>query len=165
MDKKEEVFMRIGYGYDVHKLVKNRKLIIGGVEIPHKFGLAGHSDADVLIHAIIDAILGALAAGDIGQHFPDSAEKFKDIESRILLRETRKKLNDAGYEICNLDSTICAQKPKLQKYILQMRNNISDELHTELANISIKATTEEGMGISGNEKGITATAVVLLKSL
>ena len=165
MDKKEEVIMRIGYGYDVHKLVKSRKLILGGVEIPHKFGLAGHSDADVLIHAIIDAILGALAAGDIGQHFPDSDEKFKDIDSRILLRETYKKLINAGYEICNLDSTICAQKPKLQKYILQMRNNISEDLHTELANISIKATTEEGMGISGNEKGITATAVVLLKTL
>ena len=157
--------MRIGYGYDVHKLVKNRKLILGGVEIPNEFGLAGHSDADVLIHAIIDAILGALAAGDIGQHFPDSDEKFKDIDSRTLLRETAKRFYDSGYEICNLDSTICAQKPKLQKYILQMKNNISEDLHTELANISIKATTEEGMGISGNEKGITATAVVLLKTL
>ena len=121
-----------------------------------------HSDADVLIHAIIDAILGALAAGDIGQHFPDSDEKFKDIDSRILLRETAKKLNDASYEICNLDSTICTQKPKLQKYILQMRKNVSEDLHTTIKNISIKATTEEGMGISGKEKGITATAVVLL---
>jgi len=157
--------MRIGYGYDVHKLVKNRKLILGGVEIPNEFGLAGHSDADVLIHAIIDAILGALAAGDIGQHFPDSDEKFKDIDSRILLRETAKKLNDASYEICNLDSTICAQKPKLQKYILQMRKNVSEDLHTTIKNISIKATTEEGLGISGKEKGITATAVVLLKTL
>jgi len=154
--------MRIGFGYDVHKLVKDRKLILGGVEIPNEFGLAGHSDADVLIHAIIDAILGALAAGDIGQHFPDSDEKFKDIDSRILLRETAKKLNDASYEICNLDSTICAQKPKLQKYILQMRKNVSEDLHTTIKNISIKATTEEGMGISGKEKGITATAVVLL---
>ena len=157
--------MRIGFGYDVHKLVKDRKLILGGVEIPNEFGLAGHSDADVLIHAIIDAILGALAAGDIGQHFPDSDEKFKDIDSRILLRETAKKLNDASYEICNLDSTICAQKPKLQKYILQMRKNVSEDLHTTIKNISIKATTEEGLGISGKEKGITATAVVLLKTL
>ena len=157
--------MRIGIGYDVHKLVKNRKLILGGKEIPHELGLAGHSDADVLIHAIIDAILGALAAGDIGQHFPDSDEKFKDIDSRILLRETFKKLDKAGFEIGNLDATICAQKPKLQKYILQMRNNISEDLHTELANISIKATTEEGLGISGNERGITATAIVLLRSL
>ncbi|NQV18223.1 MAG: 2-C-methyl-D-erythritol 2,4-cyclodiphosphate synthase [Armatimonadetes bacterium] len=157
--------MRIGYGYDVHKLVKNRKLILGGVNIPFEKGLIGHSDADVLIHAIIDAILGALAAGDIGQHFPDSDEKYKDIDSRVLLRETYKKLDKAGFEIGNLDATICAQKPKLQKYILQMRNNISEDLHTELANISIKATTEEGLGISGNEKGITATAVVLLKTL
>ncbi len=155
--------MRIGYGYDVHKLVRNRKLILCGVEIPHEFGLAGHSDADVLIHAIIDAILGALAAGDIGQHFPDSDEKFKDIDSRILLRETYKKLDKAGFEIGNLDATICAQKPKLQKYILQMRRNVSEDLHTNIKNISIKATTEEGLGISGNEKGITSTAVVLLK--
>ena len=155
--------MRIGFGYDVHKLVKDRKLILGGVEIPNEFGLAGHSDADVLIHAIIDAILGALAAGDIGQHFPDSDEKFKDINSRILLRETYKKIIDTEFEIGNLDATICAQKPKLQKYILQMRKNVSEDLHTTIKNISIKATTEEGMGISGKEKGITATAVVLLK--
>ncbi len=154
--------MRIGFGYDVHKLVKDRKLILGGVEIPNEFGLAGHSDADVLIHAIIDAILGALAAGDIGQHFPDSDEKFKDINSRILLRETYKKIIDTEFEIGNLDATICAQKPKLQKYILQMRKNVSEDLHTTIKNISIKATTEEGMGISGKEKGITATAVVLL---
>ena len=155
--------MRIGYGYDVHKLVNDRKLILGGVEIPHEFGLVGHSDADVLIHAIIDAILGALAAGDIGQHFPDSDEKFKDIDSRILLRETYKKLDKAGFEIGNLDVTICAQKPKLQKYILQMRKNTSEDLKTSIENISIKATTEEGLGISGNEKGISATAIVLLK--
>ena len=155
--------MRIGYGYDVHKLVRNRKLILGGVEIPNEFGLEGHSDADVLIHAIIDAILGALAAGDIGQHYPDSDEKYKDIDSRILLRKTYKKLDKAGFEIGNLDATICAQKPKLQKYILQMRRNVSEDLHTNIKNISIKATTEEGLGISGNEKGITATAVVLLK--
>ncbi len=157
--------MRIGYGYDVHKLVKNRKLVLGGVEIPNELGLAGHSDADVLIHAIIDAILGALAAGDIGQHFPDSDEKYKDIDSRILLRETYKKLDNAGFEIGNLDATVCAQKPKLQKYILQMRKNVSEDLHTNIKNISIKATTEEGLGISGNERGITATAVVLLKTL
>ena len=157
--------MRIGYGYDVHKLVKDRKLILGGVEIPNELGLVGHSDADVLIHAIIDAILGALAEGDIGLLFPNSDEKFTNIDSRILLRETCKKITTAGYKICNLDSTVCAQKPKLQKYILQMRKNVSEDLHTNIKNISIKATTEEGMGISGKEKGITATAIVLLKSL
>ncbi|MCK4695911.1 MAG: 2-C-methyl-D-erythritol 2,4-cyclodiphosphate synthase [Candidatus Cloacimonetes bacterium] len=155
--------MRIGYGYDVHKLVENRKLILGGVQIPYTKGLIGHSDADVLIHAVIDAILGALAKGDIGQHFPDSNDLYKNINSRILLRDVKKIMNNEGYEISNLDATICAQKPKLKDYLLQMRKNISEDLDTELINISVKATTEEGLGISG--KGMSATAVVLLNEL
>ncbi len=155
--------MRIGYGYDVHKLVENRKLILGGVQIPYSKGLIGHSDADVLIHAVIDAILGALAKGDIGQHFPDSNDLYKNINSRILLRDVKKIMNNEGYEISNLDATICAQKPKLKDYLLQMRKNISEDLDTELINISVKATTEEGLGISG--KGMSATAVVLLNEL
>ncbi len=155
--------MRIGYGYDVHKLVEIRKLILGGVRIPFEKGLEGHSDADVLIHAVIDAILGALAAEDIGQLFPDSDETYKDIDSRILLKEVKKILDNTDYKIGNLDTTICAQEPKLQKYILQMRKNIASDLQTEIDNVSIKATTEEGLGISG--KGISATAVVLLKTL
>jgi len=157
--------MRIGYGYDVHRLEEKQKLILGGVEIPFEKGLIGHSDADVLIHAIIDAILGALAKGDIGHLFPDTDDKFKDINSRILLKKITNIMTEAGYEVGNLDATICAQKPKLQKYIPQMRKNISTDLQTEINNVSIKATTEEGMGISGNEKGIAATGIVLLKSL
>lgn len=155
--------MRIGYGYDVHKLEENRKLILGGVEILFEKGLTGHSDADVLIHSIIDAILGALAKGDIGQLFPDSDDKYKDINSRILLRKVTNIMDEAGYEMGNLDATICAQEPKLQQYIPQMRKNIAADLQTEINNISIKATTEENLGISG--KGISATAVVLLRSL
>ena len=155
--------MRIGIGYDVHRLVENRKLILGGVEILFEKGLEGHSDADVLIHSIIDAILGALAEGDIGQLFPDTDETYKDINSRILLKEVKKILDNSGYKIGNLDTTICAQEPKLQKYILQMRKKIASDLNTDISNISIKATTEENLGISG--KGISATAVVLLRSL
>ena len=155
--------MRIGYGYDVHKLAENRKLILGGVEIPFEKGLSGHSDADVLIHAIVDAILGALAAGDIGHLFPDTDETYKDIDSRILLKEVKKLLDNADYKIGNLDTTICAQEPKLQQYMPEMKENIAADLHTEIENISIKATTEEGLGISG--KGISATAIVLLNEL
>jgi len=155
--------MRIGYGYDVHKLAENRKLILGGVEIPFEKGLSGHSDADVLIHAIVDAILGALAAGDIGHLFPDTDETYKDIDSRILLKEVKKLLDNADYKIGNLDTTICAQEPKLQQYMPEMKENIAADLLTEIENISIKATTEEGLGISG--KGISATAIVLLNEL
>ena len=133
------------------------------MEIPFEKGLFGHSDADVLIHAILDSILGALAKGDIGQLFPDTDESYKNIDSRILLRKTTNILDESKYEIANVDATICAQKPKLHKYIPQMRKNIAADLHTEIANISIKATTEEGLGISG--KGISATAVILLRSL
>ncbi len=154
--------MRIGFGYDVHKLVENRKLILGGVNIPFEKGLLGHSDADVLIHAVIDAILGALAKGDIGVLFPDADEKYKDIDSRILLRKIYEIMQDSGYEIGNLDTTICAQQPKLQSYIHQMRENLASDMQTDISNISIKATTEEGIGFIGEGKGISATSVVLI---
>ncbi|MCK9328967.1 MAG: 2-C-methyl-D-erythritol 2,4-cyclodiphosphate synthase [Candidatus Cloacimonetes bacterium] len=153
---------RIGYGYDVHQLSENRDLIIGGVKIPYHLGLLGHSDADVLLHSIADAILGALALGDIGTNFPDNDKSYKDIDSRILLRNTYKKIKNINYKINNLDATICAQKPKLMKYIPQMRKIIASDLETDINNISIKATTEEYLGISGSEKGITAHCIVLL---
>lgn len=156
---------RIGFGYDVHKLVSDRKLILGGVDIPYKKGLLGHSDADVLIHSIIDAILGALALGDIGTLFPDDNKEFKDIDSRILLRKTTEILNNKGFEIGNIDATICAQKPKLRNYILQMRNNLAEDLNTDLENISVKATTEEKMGISGSEDGMTAYSIVMVEKI
>lgn len=155
--------MRIGYGYDVHKLTEGRKLILGGVEIPYEKGLMGHSDADVLLHAVIDAILGAICRGDIGQNFPDYNEEYKDADSRFLLIETVQMMSSFGYEIGNVDATICAEKPKLGIYIQKMRQNLATDLNTELQNISVKATTEEGMGISGREEGIIASAVVLLK--
>ncbi|MCD6176253.1 MAG: 2-C-methyl-D-erythritol 2,4-cyclodiphosphate synthase [Candidatus Cloacimonetes bacterium] len=157
--------MRIGYGYDVHKLVENRNLILGGVDIDSKKGLLGHSDADVLIHAIIDAVLGALAKGDIGLLFPDSDDNYKNIDSRILLRKIYKIMLDSSYEIGNLDATICAQQPKLQSYINQMRENVASDLHTDISNISIKATTEENLGITGKGKGITASSIVLLEEI
>ncbi len=155
--------MRIGYGYDVHKLTEGRKLILGGVEIPYDKGLMGHSDADVLLHAVIDAILGAISRGDIGQNFPDYNDDYKDADSRFLLIETVQMMSSFGYEIGNVDATICAEKPKLGIYIQKMRQNLATDLNTELQNISVKATTEEGMGISGSEEGISASAVVLLK--
>jgi 2-C-methyl-D-erythritol 2,4-cyclodiphosphate synthase len=154
--------MRIGFGYDVHRLVPARKLILGGVEIPYHKGLWGHSDADVLIHAIIDAILGAMAWGDIGSWFPDDDNLYKDMSSRILLKKVISKLTEAGWQIGNLDSTVCAQQPKLRPFIDAMRANLAADLETEIANISVKATTEEGLGISGSESGMSATAVVLL---
>jgi len=157
--------MRIGYGYDVHQLVKNRKLILGGVDIPFEKGLLGHSDADVLIHAVIDAILGALAQGDIGKLFPDTDDKFKNIESRKLLKKTFKIMYNLEYKIGNLDITICAQKPKLHNYILSMRKNLASDLETDISNVSVKATTEEGLGFTGEEKGIKATTVVLLEKI
>ncbi len=155
--------MRIGYGYDVHKLKVDRKLILGGVSIPFEKGLLGHSDADVLIHAIIDAILGALAKGDIGLLFPDTDDDYKDIDSRILLRKVQEIMQSSNYIIGNMDTTICAQQPKLQSYIFQMRQNIASDLQTDINNISIKATTEENLGVTGNGKGISASSVVLLK--
>ncbi len=157
--------MKIGYGYDVHRLVKSEKLILGGVEIQFKKGLKGHSDADVLVHAIIDSILGALAKGDIGVLFPNSSKEYKDINSRILLRKTYEIMENENFEIGNLDATICAENPKLEKYIFKMRKNISDDLKTNIVNISIKATTEEKLGFTGKGKGISATAVVLLQKI
>ncbi len=154
--------MRIGHGYDVHQLVEGRALIIGGVQIPFEKGLKGHSDADVLIHAVIDALFGALALGDIGSFFPDSDNEFKDIDSRILLKEACRIIKGKGYIIGNVDSTICAQRPKMRPYIDLMRQNIADDLETDVENVSVKATTEEKMGISGSGEGITATAVCLL---
>ena len=157
--------MRIGHGYDVHKLVEGRKLIIGGVEIPHDKGLLGHSDADVLLHAISDSILGAAALGDIGKLFPDNNEKFKDADSLVLLRKVRYHLEAAGYKVVNIDSTVIAQVPKLSPHIMRMRANIARALDIDISNISVKATTEEGLGFSGKELGIAAHAVCLIEKL
>lgn len=154
--------MRIGHGYDVHRLVEGRKLILGGVEIPYVKGLLGHSDADVLVHAIMDAVLGAAALGDIGRHFPDTDEKFKGADSLKLLEEVKKLIDIKGYFISNIDATIIAQKPKLMPYIEKMRENISKTLEINIDCINIKATTEEGLGFTGSGEGIAAHAVVLL---
>ncbi|MFA5499072.1 MAG: 2-C-methyl-D-erythritol 2,4-cyclodiphosphate synthase [Candidatus Cloacimonadia bacterium] len=155
--------MRIGFGYDVHRLVPNRKLILGGVVIPFELGLAGHSDADVLTHSIIDALLGALALGDIGKLFPDSDPKYKDVDSRLLLREVNELIVEKGYRVGNIDSTICLQRPKIAPYIDDMRANLASDLKIDLSAISVKATTEEGLGISGSESGVVCYATVLLK--
>lgn len=154
--------MRIGQGYDVHRLVSGRKLIIGGVNIPHDYGLEGHSDADVLLHAICDALLGAAALGDIGKHFPDSDSAYKGIDSRELLRHVNALLVDNGYRVINLDTTIIAQKPKLAGYIPSMQENIAADLVTSVRNVNIKATTTENLGFEGEERGIAAQAIVLL---
>ena len=155
--------MRIGHGYDVHKLVEGRPLIIGGVNIPHSLGLLGHSDADVLLHAISDALLGACALGDIGGMFPDSDEKWKGADSLKLLEVVGKRINEAGFEIENIDSTILAQKPKMKPYIDAMRANIASACNIDISNVSVKATTEEGLGFTGTEQGIAAHAVALIK--
>lgn len=154
--------IRIGHGYDVHRLVENRKCIIGGVEIPHKTGLLGHSDADVLVHAIMDSILGALCMGDIGKLFPDTDNKFKDESSLKLMDILVKQVWEKGYVIGNIDSTIIAQKPKMSPYIFKMRENIANILKTDINNISVKATTEEKLGFTGEEKGIAAHAVCII---
>lgn len=157
--------MRIGYGYDVHKLTAGRKLILGGVEIPHTTGLLGHSDADVLVHSVMDALLGALALGDIGKHFPDTDGAYKDIDSMVLLARVKELIAQNGYAVGNLDCTICAQKPKLAPHIDRMRQNIATVLETDLQNISVKATTTEQLGFTGREEGISATAVCLLRKI
>lgn len=157
--------MRIGQGYDVHRLVEGRKLILGGVEIPYEKGLLGHSDADVLLHAVMDALLGAGALGDIGQHFPDSDERYKGISSLALLKEVGKILQENGYIVENIDSTVIAQKPKLLPYRPQMAKNIAEALGIELDQVSVKATTEEGLGFTGTGEGISAQAVALLSSV
>jgi 2-C-methyl-D-erythritol 2,4-cyclodiphosphate synthase len=155
--------IRIGYGYDVHRLVPSRPLILGGVEIPFELGLLGHSDADVLLHAVIDALLGAMAKGDIGVQFPDTDPTYEGIDSRTLLRRVRHIMLSDGYKVVNIDATICAQKPYLREYIPLMIKNIATDLQTSITNISVKATTEENLGISGSGDGMTATAVVLIE--
>ena len=155
--------MRIGHGYDVHKLVEGRKCIIGGVDIPHSLGLLGHSDADVLLHAIMDAIIGAIAMGDIGHLFPDTDEAYKDVDSMVLCERVANVMKDKGYVIGNIDATVIAQKPKLAPYIISMRENVARVFDTDIENISVKATTEEGLGITGAELGIAAHAVCILQ--
>ena len=155
--------MRIGHGYDVHKLVEGRELILGGVHIPHSLGLLGHSDADVLLHAISDAILGAAALGDIGKHFPDTDERFKGADSLVLLREVVRLVQQEGWRLGNLDAIIIAQQPKLRPYIDNMRQNIADACHADISQISVKATTEERLGFTGREEGISAHCVCLLE--
>ncbi len=157
--------MRIGSGYDVHKLVPNTKLILGGAEIPYHLGLLGHSDADVLVHAIMDALLGAASLGDIGRHFPDSNLIFKGISSIELLKKVLYLIQEQKYSIINIDTTIVAQKPKLAAYIDDMRQNIAVALNVEFDQINIKATTEEGLGFTGQEEGISAYAVCLIDKI
>ncbi|WP_370831609.1 2-C-methyl-D-erythritol 2,4-cyclodiphosphate synthase [Clostridium sp.] len=154
--------MRIGMGYDVHKLVEERDLILGGVKIPYEFGLLGHSDADVLLHAIIDALLGASALGDIGKHFPDTDPKYKGISSIELLKHVGNLLNKHNYKIGNIDATIIAQKPKMAPHIPTMRENIASALNITLDQINVKATTEEGLGFTGEGLGISSQAICLL---
>ena len=155
--------MRIGHGYDVHRLVPDRKLILGGVEIPFEKGLLGHSDADVLLHAIADALLGAAAKGDIGLHFPDSDPQFAGADSRLLLKEVCRIVRDAGFEIENVDATVLCQAPKLRPYIDTMRQNIAETCALTIDRVSVKATTEEGLGFTGAGAGIAVHAVALLK--
>ncbi|GAV23136.1 2-C-methyl-D-erythritol 2,4-cyclodiphosphate synthase [Carboxydothermus pertinax] len=157
--------LRIGFGYDVHRLVEGRKLILGGVEIPFTKGLLGHSDADVLYHAIADALLGALALGDIGRHFPDHDERFRGINSGYLLQEVYRMVEEQGYCLNNLDAVIVAQKPKLLPYIPLMRENLAKIFKTPLNNISVKATTTEGLGFTGREEGIASYAVITVKEV
>lgn len=154
--------MRIGQGYDVHRLVEGRKLILGGVEIPYERGLLGHSDADVLIHAIMDAMLGAAGMGDIGRHFPDHDPAYAGADSMLLLKATTQKVEEAGWQVGNVDATIIAQKPKLAGYIPLMQERIASTIGTAQGQINVKATTEEGLGFTGSGEGIAAQAVVLL---
>ncbi|MBR6785402.1 MAG: 2-C-methyl-D-erythritol 2,4-cyclodiphosphate synthase [Clostridia bacterium] len=154
---------RIGQGYDVHKLVENRKLIIGGVDIPYEKGLLGHSDADVLLHAISDALLGAAAMGDIGCLFPDNDEKYKGADSLVLLKEVVKEIGKNGYSVVNVDATVIAQRPKMRMHIDKMRENIAEACGVDVDCISVKATTEEGLGFTGNGEGISAQAVCLIE--
>ena len=155
--------LRIGHGYDVHRLTEGRRLVLGGVEIPYEKGLLGHSDADVLIHAVMDAFLGALALGDIGKHFPDNDMSFKDIDSMVLFRRVNDIIAEKGYRLSNLDATISAEKPKLAPYIMRMRENIANVCGVDISCVSVKATTEEGLGLKG--EGIGATAVCIFEKI
>ena len=154
--------LRIGHGYDVHRLVTGRKLILGGLQVPYELGLDGHSDADVLLHAVMDALLGAAALGDIGQHFPDSDPAYAGVSSMVLLKSVGGILKNAGYAVVNIDATVLAQKPKLAPYIEQMRKNIAEVCHADISQVSVKATTEERLGFTGREEGISAHCVALL---
>ncbi|MBQ4116889.1 MAG: 2-C-methyl-D-erythritol 2,4-cyclodiphosphate synthase [Clostridia bacterium] len=154
--------MRIGHGYDVHRLVEGRKLILGGVDIPHEKGLDGHSDADVLVHAIMDSVIGALGLGDIGLHFPDNDAQYKDIDSLILAKKTAELLKENGYKIGNIDATLILQAPKVRPYIEQMRENIARVYSVDKSCINVKATTEEHLGFTGEKKGVAAHAVCLI---
>lgn len=157
--------MRVGMGYDVHKLVENRDLILGGVKIPYEKGLLGHSDADVLLHAIMDALLGAAALGDIGKHFPDTDDRYKGISSIKLLSEVGKLLDEKCYIIENIDATVIAQRPKLRNYIDEMRKNIAQTLGIDIEQVNVKATTEEGLGFTGSGEGISSQAICSLSSM
>lgn len=157
--------IRIGHGYDVHRLTKNRRLVLGGVEIPHTLGLLGHSDADVLLHALSDALLGAAALGDIGKHFPDKDPAYKDADSLMLLTKVRILLERHGYRVVNVDATILAQEPKLAPYVPSMRQNVAKALGVEISLVSVKATTEEELGFTGQRQGIAAHAVCLIESI
>lgn len=156
--------MRIGHGYDVHRLVENRRLILGGVEIPFEKGLLGHSDADVLTHAVADALLGAAALGDIGKLFPDNDQKFKDADSIQLLRQVVARLKEDGFSVTNVDATVLAQQPKLAPFIPEMREMLADALSVPVDRVSVKATTEEGLGFTGSGEGIAAHAVCLIEN-
>ena len=157
--------MRIGTGYDVHRLVEDRALIMGGVVIPYEKGLLGHSDADVLLHAVMDALLGAAALGDIGKHFPDSEEKYKGVSSMELLKEVKHLLDEELFIVENIDATIIAQKPKLAPYLQEMRENIAEVLQIDVSQVNVKATTEEGLGFTGSGEGIASQAVCLLENV
>lgn len=155
--------MRIGHGYDVHRLVEGRDLIIGGVNIPHHMGLDGHSDADVMLHAVMDALLGAAGLRDIGYHFPDTDMRYKGADSRVLLRAVREKIDAAGYRVGNVDVTMIAQRPKMKNFIPQMMENIAADLQIDVSRVNVKATTEERLGFTGREEGMSCHAVCLLE--
>jgi 2-C-methyl-D-erythritol 2,4-cyclodiphosphate synthase len=157
--------MRVGLGFDVHPFVSGRPLILGGIKIPYLFGLQGHSDADVLLHAICDALLGAIAAGDIGKHFPDSDPQYRDIKSTILLGKVLTKVREKGFRLVNIDATIVAQKPKLSDFIPRMVKEVAEVLGIEMERVNVKATTTEGLGFTGREEGIAAYAVVLVEEI
>ena len=164
-DMKERITMRVGMGYDVHKLVEGRRLVLGGVEIPYEKGLLGHSDADVLVHAVMDALLGAAAIGDIGKHFPDTDPAYEGADSMKLLEEVRKLLDEHNFMIGNVDATVIAQRPKLAPYIEMMRENIAARLLIDKNQVNVKATTEEGLGFTGQGQGISSQAICLLETI
>ena len=157
--------LRVGHGYDVHRLVENRALILGGVKIEHPLGLLGHSDADVLLHAVMDSLLGAAALGDIGKHFPDSDQRYKGADSLLLTKKVGEILREQGYQIVNVDATVLAQKPKLAPHIPQMRENIASALGCSIDQISVKATTEERLGFTGNEQGMASHAICMIEKI